>query len=154
MSPLLCRLRSVRGAAAEPHSTELDTIFHQTTFNSQTTSSYLQLDRERERERVGMGARQKETINTRVIKYIRLVDKDETLLNLLLTSEKQIEATQEPRTHRVVGVRHTRAYKEKSNRYKRKSSSTRRRRSWMMGWGWRMKTYITIKLIPTTDSVG
>lgn len=55
-----------------------------------------------------MGARQKETINTRVIKYIR-VDKDETLLHLLLNvSEKQIEATQEPRTHKVVGGRHTR----------------------------------------------
>lgn len=51
MSPLLGRLRSVIGAAAEPHSTELDTIFHQTTFNTQTTSSYLELNKTEGREK-------------------------------------------------------------------------------------------------------
>lgn len=37
----------MKGAVAEPHSMELDSKFHQTTFSTLITSSYLELDKNR-----------------------------------------------------------------------------------------------------------
>lgn len=104
-----------------------------------------------------MGARQKETINTRVIKYIRVASTRTKLFYIFFLAKNKLK----PLKNRALTgwwVVDTLARIKKSpivgTNAKALLSVVVFRRSWMMGWGWRMKTYITIKLIPTTDSVG